>query len=78
MVFATKYVVRAFSTAFGRFSPIKTVTIIGSGLMGSGIAQVAAASGHNVTVVDQNQEIVDKATASIKKSWTGGKEKVSR
>ncbi|KAK3769747.1 hypothetical protein RRG08_062087 [Elysia crispata] len=48
--------------------PIKTVTIIGSGLMGSGIAQVAAASGHKVTVVDQSQEIIDKASASIQKS----------
>ncbi|GFO18586.1 hydroxyacyl-coenzyme a dehydrogenase, mitochondrial-like [Plakobranchus ocellatus] len=48
--------------------PIKTVAIIGSGLMGSGIAQVAAANGHQVTVVDQSQEIIDKASASIQKS----------
>ena len=30
--------------------------------------QVAAASGHKVTVVDQSQEIIDKASASIQKS----------
>lgn len=36
--------------------------------MGSGIAQVAAASGHKVTVIDQSQEIIDKASASIQKS----------
>lgn len=36
--------------------------------MGSGIAQVAASTGHKVTVVDQTQDIVDKASASIKKS----------
>ncbi|BFZ02770.1 hypothetical protein BsWGS_05809 [Bradybaena similaris] len=68
MVFLTKYIVRTFSTSLGRYSPIKTVTIIGSGLMGSGIAQVAAANGHTVTIVDQTTEIIDKATASIKKS----------
>ncbi|GFR58843.1 hydroxyacyl-coenzyme A dehydrogenase, mitochondrial-like [Elysia marginata] len=58
-------IVRAMSSST---QPIKTVAIIGSGLMGSGIAQVAAASGHKVTVVDQSQEIVDKASASIQKS----------
>ncbi|KAH9492794.1 hypothetical protein Btru_024730 [Bulinus truncatus] len=51
-----------------RFSTIKTVTVIGSGLMGSGIAQVAAATGHTVTVVDKTKEIIDKAEGSIKKS----------
>lgn len=30
--------------------------------------QVAAASGHKVIVVDKNQEIIDKASASIHKS----------
>ncbi|CAG5129938.1 unnamed protein product [Candidula unifasciata] len=68
MVFMAKYLVRAFSTSLGRHSPIKTVAIIGSGLMGSGIAQVAAANGHTVTVVDQTDEIINKATAAIKKS----------
>ncbi|XP_059145167.1 hydroxyacyl-coenzyme A dehydrogenase, mitochondrial-like [Physella acuta] len=68
MAFATKAFTRTLSTSSSHFNPIKTVTIIGSGLMGSGIAQVAAASGHKVIVVDKNQEIIDKASASIQKS----------
>lgn len=36
--------------------------------MGSGIAQVSAQAGYNVTLVDQNQKILDKSKASIQKS----------
>lgn len=68
MAFASKIISRGLATTAAQFNPMKTVAIIGSGLMGSGIAQVAAASGHKVTVVDQTQEIVDKAGASINKS----------
>ncbi|XP_013073468.2 hydroxyacyl-coenzyme A dehydrogenase, mitochondrial-like isoform X1 [Biomphalaria glabrata] len=64
----TKFVIRAFSTSTLHFNAVKTVTVIGSGLMGSGIAQVAAATGHKVTLVDKTKEIVDKAEVSIKKS----------
>ena len=42
------------------------VGIIGSGLMGSGIAQVAAYSGCEVTLVDLDQERVDRAITGIK------------
>jgi 3-hydroxybutyryl-CoA dehydrogenase len=41
--------------------------VIGAGTMGSGIAQVAAQSGHNVWLFDTNQAALDKATASLKK-----------
>jgi len=36
--------------------------------MGSGIAQVAAATNHSVTLVDQNEDILAKSTAAIQKS----------
>ena len=47
---------------------INNVTVIGGGLMGSGIVQVAAATGHNVTLVDQNDGLLDKCNARIRKS----------
>jgi len=36
--------------------------------MGSGIAQVAAATGHNVVMVDQSADILSKSQAAIQKS----------
>lgn len=68
MAFTSKLIVRALSTSAAHFNSIKTVTVIGSGLMGSGIAQVAAASGHKVIVVDKTQDIINKAESAIKKS----------
>jgi len=47
---------------------IKHVTVIGGGLMGSGIAQVAATSGYNVTLVEMNNSLVEQAQNGIKKS----------
>lgn len=47
---------------------INHVTVIGSGLMGSGIAQVSAEAGFKVTLVDQDEKILDKALGSIKTS----------
>ncbi len=41
------------------------VGVIGAGQMGSGIAQVLAQSGFQVTLVDQNAEILDKALKGI-------------
>jgi len=49
-------------------SAIKTVTVIGGGLMGSGIAQVCAQTGHEVYLVDMSPELLDKAQSSIKSS----------
>ena len=44
---------------------IERVGVIGSGLMGSGIAQVAAYHGFNVTLVDIDQARVDAAIDGI-------------
>jgi len=49
-------------------SNVKTVTIIGSGLMGSGIAQVSAATGHTVYLVDLNDQVLQKAKNGIQDS----------
>lgn len=46
---------------------IDRVGIIGSGLMGSGIAQVAAYSGCEVTLIDVDQARVDAGIAGIRK-----------
>jgi 3-hydroxybutyryl-CoA dehydrogenase len=45
------------------------VAVIGSGAMGSGIAQVAAASGHQVKLFDTRPEAVAKAIADIGKVY---------
>jgi 3-hydroxybutyryl-CoA dehydrogenase len=42
-----------------------TIGIIGSGAMGAGIAQVVAAAGHDVHLLDQSAAALDKAQASI-------------
>jgi 3-hydroxybutyryl-CoA dehydrogenase len=47
---------------------IKKVGVLGCGLMGSGIAQVAAMSGFNVTVLEVEQKFLDKGFAGIEKS----------
>jgi 3-hydroxyacyl-CoA dehydrogenase len=39
---------------------IDRVTVIGAGLMGSGIAQVAAQNGFRVTLVDTSRETLTK------------------
>jgi 3-hydroxybutyryl-CoA dehydrogenase len=46
---------------------IKNIGIIGSGTMGSGIAQVAATSGCKVKLFDTNQAVLDKAKVSLEK-----------
>lgn len=47
---------------------IRNVVVIGGGLMGAGIAQVAATTGYNVTLVEMNDGLVEKARGNIKKS----------
>jgi len=47
---------------------IKRVGVLGCGLMGSGIAQVAATAGYDTIVRDVSQEIWDRARAGMEKS----------
>ncbi|CAG0917034.1 unnamed protein product [Notodromas monacha] len=47
---------------------IRSVTVIGGGLMGAGIAQVAAATGHKVALVDLSPDVLNKSMLSIHKS----------
>jgi 3-hydroxybutyryl-CoA dehydrogenase len=47
---------------------IKKVGVLGCGLMGSGIAQVAAMAGFEVTVLEVEQKFLDKGFAGIEKS----------
>ncbi|HYT05960.1 MAG TPA: 3-hydroxybutyryl-CoA dehydrogenase [Gemmatimonadales bacterium] len=47
---------------------IRRVGVLGCGLMGSGIAQVAATAGYETTVRDVAPQIWDKARAGIEKS----------
>ncbi len=46
---------------------IKNVAVIGAGLMGAGIAQVVAQAGFMVTVRDVNDDVLQKARATIEK-----------
>lgn len=47
---------------------IKRVGIVGSGIMGSGIAQVAATAGYEVVLRSRKQETADATVASMEKS----------
>jgi 3-hydroxybutyryl-CoA dehydrogenase len=47
---------------------IKNIFVVGAGTMGNGIAQVAATSGYNVTLMDVVPEQLEKAKATIAKS----------
>jgi len=47
---------------------IETVGVVGCGLMGHGIAQIAAQGGHNVIVAEADQDALDKGLSRIEKS----------
>lgn len=50
-------------------SQIQSLAVIGSGTMGAGIAQVAAASGYNVVLCDVQDAFLDKARKAITGSY---------
>jgi len=45
---------------------IKKITVLGSGIMGHGIAQVSAMAGYNVTLRDIESSLLDKALEKVK------------
>ena len=47
---------------------IQKIGVLGAGLMGAGIAQVAAASGYDVTLVEVSDELIQKGLGGIEKS----------
>jgi 3-hydroxybutyryl-CoA dehydrogenase len=51
---------------------IKTVGVLGCGLMGSGIAQVSASAGHKTIVREVEQGLLDKGMGRIQKFLTDG------
>ena len=54
---------------------IKKVGVLGCGLMGSGIAQVAATAGFEVVILEMEQKYLDKGFAAIEKSLAKFSEK---
>ena len=54
---------------------IKTVGVLGCGLMGSGIAQVSAAAGYKTIVREVDQAVLDKGLGRTKKFLNDGVEK---
>ncbi|XP_036265397.1 hydroxyacyl-coenzyme A dehydrogenase, mitochondrial [Pipistrellus kuhlii] len=73
MAFVTRQFVRSVSSsstasATAKKIVIKHVAVIGGGLMGAGIAQVAAATGHTVVLVDQADDILAKSKKGIEES----------
>jgi len=59
---------------------VKNITVLGSGIMGHGIAQVSAMAGYNVVLRDIEQKFLDKAMEKIKWSLDKlvSKEKISQ
>jgi 3-hydroxybutyryl-CoA dehydrogenase len=54
---------------------VKTVGVVGCGLMGSGIAQVSAQAGMNVVVREADPGLLDKGLGRVRKFLDGGVEK---
>ncbi len=50
---------------------IKTVGVVGCGLMGSGIVQVTAQAGFSTVAVEANQPLLDKGLAAIRRTLEG-------
>ncbi|MBU3930908.1 MAG: 3-hydroxybutyryl-CoA dehydrogenase [Proteobacteria bacterium] len=50
---------------------MKTIMVVGSGLMGGGIAQVAAQAGYEVIMNDLNMELIDRGFSTIARLLEG-------
>ena len=51
---------------------IKTVGVLGCGLMGAGIAQVSASTGHKTVVAEVNRKVLDRGLSRINKFMEDG------
>ncbi|KAG0188638.1 hypothetical protein DFQ28_004575 [Apophysomyces sp. BC1034] len=56
---------RSFSSSARQLKDVKSVTVIGAGLMGSGIVQVAAQANYKVTMVDTTDAALEKGRGII-------------
>jgi len=56
---------------------IQRVGVLGCGLMGSGIAQVAATAGYETIVRDVSNEVLNRGRAGIEKSLASWSKKES-
>jgi 3-hydroxybutyryl-CoA dehydrogenase len=54
---------------------VKNIVVIGAGTMGNGIAHTAAASGFNVTLIDVDRSILDRAVNTISSNLQRGVDK---
>ena len=45
---------------------VKNITVLGSGIMGHGIAQISAMSGYRVVLRDIEKQFLDKAMEKVK------------
>ena len=54
---------------------MQTIGVIGGGTMGNGIAHTAAQAGHEVVLVEVNQQLLDRAMGSISKNLQRGVDK---
>lgn len=51
---------------------VKTVTVVGAGTMGAGIAQVCAQAGYQTHLVDANQLALERGMQRIEEFWSKG------
>ncbi|MEZ5416974.1 MAG: 3-hydroxybutyryl-CoA dehydrogenase [Vicinamibacterales bacterium] len=56
-------------------TPMKTIGVLGCGLMGAGIAHVSAAAGFRTIVLEVSNEVLDRGLARIGKTLSGAVEK---
>src|SRR5258707_3197179 len=63
-----------------RSMAITKVGIVGGGLLGSGIRQVAAESGYDVMLAEVNQDLLDRGMSRVYGAWEmlAGKGKITR